>query len=521
MSWTMTRLNALAKTENLNLSDKSNKELLDRLQKDKASDTVALRLAKYYHKKDNNEAGGSVTSTTPQYSIKGVLLSRQARVLGGKLYNAENLYIFMTKATEYPQTQDRDAVECPAGTMDYGTIIEAQSWLKKTALTPLLPEDVLGKEITFTGSWGSYKGKPQFSVWGYDDEDIKEYDVVKGKTLNQARKDPYFILDNEELKYTPMVVQVIIKSVTVASLWEDGDQVEQDSPFFQLNCEAVGHENIKLSLTWSPASEGDKCLLGLDEVPLDFSQIFIDAEEEEDFYAYAEAMLEGEKVLVGFTLNSVKPYPETYVLYGNLWGIYNFSPVDVVQTTLDENFGDQTVQVDEKGTPIVVDDTNMPWSEIMKDGHSAETWKYIQQVLENGKRKSIKQIEKGVSTLGGSDTQLSLIKEMLQDALREVLIIQPKRNYYRLVIEDDPMGGPSEPITEVVAPPTEAPAKTLNVAGVGKFIQGVINIFGADFGVEQLSELVKAQYKSEEKADFPLPDKQLKDQINAILKAIT
>ena len=205
MSWTVKRLNQLIKTENLDLSENSVKQLLDRVTKDKANDIVAIRLAKYYHKKDNNESGGSVTSTVPQFSITGHMIGRVPRVLSGKLYEAENVYIMLTKETDYPQTQDRDGVVAPEGKLPYVSIISAQSWLKKQSLNALLPEDTLGKEIVFKGSWGSYQGKVQFSIWGYDDSNIKEYDSIAGLPINNAAKDPFYILDDESLKYQPLL----------------------------------------------------------------------------------------------------------------------------------------------------------------------------------------------------------------------------------------------------------------------------------------------------------------------------
>ena len=560
-NWTEGKLTKLTIEQKQELTPQSTITLLERLNKTDADEKFAKRLISYYYKLDNNETGSKVVNTSaPAHKVEGLLLSKSPRKLGEKHYEAENLYILILKTVDYPETQDKEENICAAGKLYKGQVIEAQQWTKKDATETMFEESHVGSTFTFEGQFGSYLGKVQFSIWDYDDSGSESYEFVSAAEnwdMSQFRKNATNLLDADDEKYQPQLLAVTITTVTIGSIWQDGGFVEQEFPYFQLNAKSKDNENINLALTYSPSWPGLRGVYGMDTPPKEFEDIFIEAMDEDYPHVYAQSMLEDMEVLVGFTLNTVKPFNDNYTIYGNLFSINNFVNVEMVQPEL-ETFFDQE---------------KMETVDILSDGFVADTWVKMLEVFNTQKKPFTVELlikeaeldsmqatnaqelcdhftEKGVLThinnkYGFTDhfdadktekrgkliaafvkdarknTAVQISKRagidkapgkvLLNEMLMDGMITQPQSGRYA-TIEDGADAIPVEPKTAKPTPVKAAPKKDNEL---GKQITSVVKSFGGNFETAQLVEMVKGAYEVETGNKVSVNDNTLKQLIEA------
>ena len=522
--WTQTEVKKFCKTNGFELSKESIEELTKKLKSRNANDKFAKKLGSYYHKKDNNEEGGKVTATQSTESITGVVLSKTPRRIG-KLYEAENIYLFVTKPKGYPETTDRDGNVCPAGRLEFGTILELQSWTPKKNLNKNFDDQIVGKELTFNGKFGSYKGGLQFNTFKADDSEMKDYeDTIKGEPINKAALTLDDLLDADEKQYKPVLAPVTVTSISGGHIWEDGEQIDQDFPYFTINGHMPGRENIRVQLTFQAASEGEKDTLGLEWLPLDHRQDHEDAKEEDDPFFYLEAMLEQMTILAGFVFNQTKPYDDNYTVYGDLFGTYDFVNTKTQQTKFDEAFipddeedldldlEDDDLELDldddlEEGelgfinlfdyaNPVNGPDDEQTLRDFFSDGLYAELGAIIVPMMKEitnlkSMARAIKEIPAGVGEL----------KETIKFLHKLGYIVQVSKGEFILL---DYAGGDGK----------KAPVPVDEEGEVTKDLQNWMKAtaeeFVGVFDIDQIVELVKANHVESEGGTLELPDTQIK-----------
>ena len=484
----------------------------------------------------------------PQHKIKGILLSKTPRTMGGKHYEAENLYIKILDNVQYPETQDRDGEICPAGMLPRGKIIEAQQWLKKSDNETLFSEENVNKVHIFSGQIQSYKGKVQYNVWSFETLE-EEYE---NEFLSQSRINATDLLDDDEAKYQAFSIAMKITTVTQASIWKDGARTEVEFPYFQLNGISLDNEAIQVALTYSPAHIGERSTYGLNIPPIAFRDIFEEAQDEEFPMVYIQSMLEDLNIVAGFTLNQVKPYSDIYTLYGNLFSIAEFENVDLISTHVEDYFGEDPNVVDENGD--IQTDNQMTEAQFLSDGSIAEVWTFVNDYMKADPKTPLKaelllkvvkdeglvweQLDEildyfiktgylihvsgkyGLSSVFKKDidskkenlmaafvdderkntlAQLAkradlhkdMAKELLNDLVMDGVIIRPTQGKYKKLDEVE---------TDVQVPKN---AELLTA------IKTVVETFGTAFDIKQLVEMVKGQYTASTEKEVTLDDSSL------------
>ena len=484
--WNKPKLTKLLKDNEISLSDVSLNELLAKVEGKDTVNKIVLRFANYFIKRENNETGGKIAyQQSETFTIRACIISKLPRNMGGKYYEAENVYLFLTEPANYPETQDRNGNILPEGTLEIGSLIEAQAWTWKKHLSKPVLDDYTGKVLTFKGSYQCYKGEKmnnpllQFSIMEIDDSNEEEFEkVVKGGFINSVSADPFFLIENKDVLYKPYLLPIVVTTVGMGQSWsvDEGKFVDLEFPAFKLYGLAHDKDNVKVSLNYTPPHEGEKDTYGLDYVPFEYSWVFNEAKDEEFPYAFAESMLEGEVVLAGFSLSSVKPFKDEYTIYGNLFGLYKFGRVK--QTKIDDYELEESAIISEITT-----------------GDNMEEQQNIELILSNFKDEdkfnTVAQLTKRTGL------EKKLVKALFEKMLIEVYIFQSTRGKYSIAPPDQPIESSLDGSIDEQMKEEEA---------VHACIKTSVDSFGTGFPPEQHLEMAKFKWSQENEIDWPIPD---------------